>query len=870
MATQETPSTPRNSRDVLAERLRSLTYEVDHTAAKPANRVVEVRTLTDANRSAFNHIIPKAAPFYAHTMRIFHTQTNDEYINGQDFYCVGSFAKAVTNVVDNREVCWSVIFDDPRISGEYRLEYQTVGGEFVLDQQEMAEVLANFVENPRTTDWEQVVGRPLSFPPLPHDVHVNDLRGFNEQVEATNDVAKAIRELIRDEEQDHPGYGQVITELFRQQQRQDQFQKTIDALKLQNTQSTASLAERLSTETARIEMSANSKIRELEERINTDIKAKLNRIDTDYKAADISLEGKINKAKSDLTSTIDSKESALRELINSKDAAQTSARNTAISGLTSQLNSMNTSIRADFASADRALERKIEALRNSQSSATSSSLGDAKSYTDRKVGEVNQTLTQQSTEAERARQELRKLIDANKTLSDTAETNLRRDLTSETSARNTAISGLSSRLTAVEGSITTKANEINSRIDEVVRTAGTQRTDFNALKARIDGAAELVKITGNQTITGIKTFTNTIKLANSNNATQNGVIGFGANDLFIHNSASGKFLQLRNNGEIHYDNKRILQQPDLDNLNSTINGVRNSLSNYVPTNGNHTINGEKTFTGQIVVMGGTGGQEKMSIYADSTNGFLFHYGAGVRRSTNPHFRLRDEGFELRAGQSRGYAVGTEGDQSIGGTKSFKHWVRLRRSDNDDLYSEWSFEPNYLFRYWADGRNRMWLDNDGRFHLPRGLAVGNTANRNDDDYRWSVFTVNWNDADPYLLLSGAGGGDAANNYGRLSVHDLYVRSDKRIKHDINKIEKATDKLEAINGYTYFLNGSKTKSGGVIAQELIEVMPEIVHLRKGGEGEEEFYSVQYHGVIALLIEALKESNQRIKALEEKHHV
>lgn len=866
MATQETPSTPRNSRDVLAERLRSLTYEVDHTAAKPANRVVEVRTLTDANRSAFNHIIPKAAPFYAHTMRIFHTQTNDEYINGQDFYCVGSFAKAVTNVVDNREVCWSVIFDDPRISGEYRLEYQTVGGEFVLDQQEMAEVLANFVENPRTTDWEQVVGRPLSFPPLPHDVHVNDLRGFNEQVEATNDVAKAIRELIRDEEQDHPGYGQVITELFRQQQRQDQFQKTIDALKLQNTQSTASLAERLSTETARIEMSANSKIRELEERINTDIKAKLNRIDTDYKAADISLEGKINKAKSDLTSTIDSKESALRELINSKDAAQTSARNTAISGLTSQLNSMNTSIRADFASADRALERKIEALRNSQSSATSSSLGDAKGYTDRKVGEVNQTLTQQSTEAERARQELRKLIDANKTLSDTAETNLRRDLTSETSARNTAISGLTSRLTAVEGSIATKANEINSRIDEVVRTAGTQRTDFNALKARIDGAAELVKITGNQTITGIKTFTNTIKIANSNNATQNGVIGFGANDLFIHNSASGKFLQLRNNGEIQYDNKRILQQPDLDNLNSAINGVRNSLSNYVPTNGNHTINGEKTFTGQIVVMGGTGGQEKMSIYADSTNGFLFHYGAGVRRSTNPHFRLRDEGFELRAGQSRGYAVGTEGEQVITGRKFFnagdyeayfKRGIRLIWHDEYKNVGQ----HGYCELSSGGGNEKLRVHNGGDRYV-----IESNAHRFlfDDNRELKMSTIK----DPFH-----GNYTSFDGWARIAVEDLYVRSDIRFKENIEEFKDPLDKLSGIKGYTYNMKGQTPRVGGILAQDLQKVCPDLVYpINEGGK-----LSVSYNAVTGLLVSGINELQEyvykleeRIKVLEEKHHV
>ena len=792
MATQDTASTPTNSREVLAERLRSLTYEVDHTAANPANRVVEVRTLTDANRSSFNHIIPKAAPFFAHTVRIFHTQTNDELINGQDFYCVGTFVKAVTNVVDHREVNWAIIFDDQRISGEYRIEYQTVGGEFVLDQQQMAEILANFVENPRSTDWERIVGRPLTFPPLPHDIHVDNLVGFNEQVAATHGVEEAIRALIGDEERDHPGYGQVITELFRQQQRQDKFQQTIDEMRIQNSQSSAALGERLAAEDSRIESESKARDRELEERINNDIKKKLDKMDTDYKEADADLTAKINKAKTDLTNSLNEKDASLRALIEEKDNAQSSARNNAISGLNATLQSTNTSIRADFAAADRALDRKIEALRTSTTTAIASSLGEAKGYTDRKFQEANQALTNHITDNNRDFQDLRTKIEANKTLSTQTDEGLRRDLTTETNARIEGDKGLGKRIDGVEASLGTKAAELTRKIDNLSNTASGIRSDLEALKARVDSNDEVVKIAGSQVITGSKTFTGTIFLRNANNSAQTSYFGANSTDTHIYNAASGKFLQLRNNGNLEYDSKKVLLQPDYDNLNNAITAVRNSLSNFVTLTTNQDING---------------------------------------------------------------------------IKSFKHWIRLRRENSDTIYSEWSFGSNNLFRYYADGRDRMWLDNDGRFHTPRGLSIGNTGNRDDSDYRWSNFTVNWNDADPYLTLTGAGGGEAAANYGRLSVHDLYVRSDKRIKHDIEKIRNATDKLEAINGYTYFLNGSKTKSGGVIAQELVEVMPEIVHLRQGQENEPEYYSVQYHGVIALLVEALKESNERIRKLEEK---
>ena len=793
MATQDTASTPTNSREVLAERLRSLTYEVDHTAANPANRVVEVRTLTDANRSSFNHIIPKAAPFFAHTVRIFHTQTNDELINGQDFYCVGTFVKAVTNVVDHREVNWAIIFDDQRISGEYRIEYQTVGGEFVLDQQQMAEILANFVENPRSTDWERIVGRPLTFPPLPHDIHVDNLVGFNEQVAATHGVEEAIRALIGDEERDHPGYGQVITELFRQQQRQDQFQRTIDEMRIQNSQSSAALGERLAAEDSRIESESKARDRELEERINNDIKKKLDKMDTDYKEADADLTAKINKAKTDLTNSLNEKDASLRALIEEKDNAQSSARNNAISGLNATLQSTNESIRADFAAADRALDRKIEALRTSTTTAIASSLGEAKGYTDRKFQEANQALTNHISDNNRDFQDLRTKIEANKTLSTQTDEGLRRDLTAETNARIEGDKGLGKRIDGVEASLGTKAAELTRRIDNLSNTTSGIRSDLEALKARVDSNDEVVKIAGSQVITGSKTFTGTIFLRNANNSAQTSYFGANSTDTHIYNAASGKFLQLRNNGNLEYDSKKVLLQPDYDNLNNAITAVRNSLSNFVTLTTNQDVNG---------------------------------------------------------------------------IKSFKNLIRLRRDDTDSKYSEWIYDSHHLLDYRAEGASRMWIDNDGRFYAPRGLAIGNSGGRNDTDYRWTLFTVNWNDADPYLTLTGFGGtSEHSANYGRISVQDLYVRSDKRIKHDIEKIKNATDKLEAINGYTYFLNGSKTKSGGVIAQELVEVMPEIVHLRQGQENEPEYYSVQYHGVIALLVEALKESNERIRKLEEK---
>ena len=95
------------------------------------------------------------------------------------------------------------------------------------------------------------------------------------------------------------------------------------------------------------------------------------------------------------------------------------------------------------------------------------------------------------------------------------------------------------------------------------------------------------------------------------------------------------------------------------------------------------------------------------------------------------------------------------------------------------------------------------------------------------------------------------------------------SDKNKKENISKIENASEKIDAISGYTYQFKlapeevkkGDKPiKSSGVLAQELEKVLPEAVQKNEKGE-----YFVDYAAITPLLIEAIKDQNAKIKALE-----
>jgi TfoX/Sxy family transcriptional regulator of competence genes len=90
--------------------------------------------------------------------------------------------------------------------------------------------------------------------------------------------------------------------------------------------------------------------------------------------------------------------------------------------------------------------------------------------------------------------------------------------------------------------------------------------------------------------------------------------------------------------------------------------------------------------------------------------------------------------------------------------------------------------------------------------------------------------------------------------------ITANSDIRIKSNITKIENALEKVGQISGYTYNTNYDDKRHGGVIAQEIDKVFPEIVNT-----GNDGLMGVEYGNISALLIEAIKEQNTKIKNLE-----
>jgi hypothetical protein len=98
---------------------------------------------------------------------------------------------------------------------------------------------------------------------------------------------------------------------------------------------------------------------------------------------------------------------------------------------------------------------------------------------------------------------------------------------------------------------------------------------------------------------------------------------------------------------------------------------------------------------------------------------------------------------------------------------------------------------------------------------------------------------------------------------------YYSSDRRLKENIEKLSNALEKLNKINGVSFdwndeFISKRGGEDGyfvrkhdvGVIAQEVEEILPEIVATREDG-----YKAVNYEKLVPLLIEAIKELSAKV---------
>jgi hypothetical protein len=231
---------------------------------------------------------------------------------------------------------------------------------------------------------------------------------------------------------------------------------------------------------------------------------------------------------------------------------------------------------------------------------------------------------------------------------------------------------------------------------------------------------------------------------------------------------------------------------------------------------------------------------------------------------DPQFRFEaSNNFVFVTGATERMRITSAGNVGIG-TSAPAYSFEVKRTGTDSTI--WGYNIAQI----ADGTT-----NATGFRVGTSTSISGLTNlvaaTNNDASQFAFWTYNGSAWGERGRITAGGNwllGTTSDNGERLYVSGairatgtITANSDLTLKKNLLKIENALEKVEQINGYTYEFKADDSKRhAGVIAQEIQTVLPEIVN--KGNDG---ILGVEYGNISALLIEAIKEQNIKIKNLE-----
>lgn len=199
--------------------------------------------------------------------------------------------------------------------------------------------------------------------------------------------------------------------------------------------------------------------------------------------------------------------------------------------------------------------------------------------------------------------------------------------------------------------------------------------------------------------------------------------------------------------------------------------------------------------------------------------------------------------------------------SAGSAGSAGYTTKLRRRDDASDYN--------VQTSWGTDKTNYWSlrgYSGDTYHA--GVWVAWAGNADNAGYS-STVGINYdnNSNSTYQMLWGSGnsvygtGGIYCNpSTDTLYAVDFHATSDIRKKHNVKTIENALSKVQNLRGVSFTMNDSNKDMIGVIAQEVREVIPQVVD-----EGSDGSLTVAYGNMVGVLIEAIKELNAKVEDLQ-----
>jgi hypothetical protein len=173
--------------------MSNISYPFDTTGIASTNFIQnEQHTVTEANYRDYFFIVPIASPFFIDNLKVYLILNNvtTELLEGIGYNLALPFIGASRSI--GKMVYGAITLTDSITTGEILISYQTLGGSWVCDQQQVLNVLAEKVYNPRTVTWDEVTNVQETFPPINHTEEYDDVYGQEGVINSLIDIADAI------------------------------------------------------------------------------------------------------------------------------------------------------------------------------------------------------------------------------------------------------------------------------------------------------------------------------------------------------------------------------------------------------------------------------------------------------------------------------------------------------------------------------------------------------------------------------------------------------------------------------------------------------------------------------------------------------
>jgi hypothetical protein len=170
-------------------------YEEDRTGVSPDNLVSgEIHTLKDRQRRI---VVPSYGSFFTESL-IIKDENTGSILTKDQYYC--SDFIVIAQQLTGKEIAATIIITDKNVSNKVNLQYQAVGGFFSVNAEVLLQQLETLKIDERPIIWDNILGKPESFPPSAHLHSIGDVYGFEYLVYAIDRLTSAI---LRGDEASH-------------------------------------------------------------------------------------------------------------------------------------------------------------------------------------------------------------------------------------------------------------------------------------------------------------------------------------------------------------------------------------------------------------------------------------------------------------------------------------------------------------------------------------------------------------------------------------------------------------------------------------------------------------------------------------------